>query len=116
MDQQEYKTRCLEAATKVQLLLEFAGSLIGDLDIIKETMELAEDRSSTADSTAILIDACGGNYRDIKFNADLKKRRAQALYNLINCIAETEAERKINEQNNQDRANSMQQLKELFGG
>lgn len=89
----EYREKVEICAHQVQLLFTFCASLVEYRDMLKDVMELADDRASTTMAMAPIIEASGGNWEVAQFEANLKARRSNALYNLIKVLGETEDER-----------------------
>ena len=61
--------------------------------MIKETFELASERQSMSVSMAPILGAFGEDYKDIEFEARIRKERASALFELIDTLDRTEKER-----------------------
>ena len=56
-------------------------------------MEVSSERESNALSMAPILGAMGMDYKGVHFEAQLKEKRANALYRLIETLDETEKER-----------------------
>ena len=93
MKEKDKKVKALELAEKVKLLFTFCADLIPDKDMIKETFELASERQSMSVSMAPILGAFGEDYKDIEFEARIRKERASALFELIDTLDRTEKER-----------------------
>lgn len=112
----EKHNRALEAATHVELLLQFSGSLIPFLDLLKETYEGAGNQVSLTDAMAPIIGAFGEDYEAISFEKKLKARRAKALYELVKVLSETEKEREEFAEKRERNKEGRAQLAKLLGG
>lgn len=85
--------KVLELAAQVQNLLMFAGMMIEDLPYLKMIEDQSRDIASKTDALAPVIMACGGDYDEASFEADLKRRRSIALREFIQVLKDTEDER-----------------------
>lgn len=79
-------------AERVKLLLAFCGELIPYKEMLKDTLKLANERSSFAIDAAPILEAYGRNWEADHFEAELKAKRAKALYHLIDVLDTTEKE------------------------
>jgi len=84
--------RCLAVAEQVKLLFGFCAQLIPDKEIIKKTFDMAAERQQNALALAPVIGAFGRDYREAEVKARTTAERAEALYNLIDCLERTENE------------------------
>lgn len=80
-------------AERVKTLFTFCAMLVPYKDKLKAVMEEAANRSSFALDAAPIITAFGGDYEAKHFDAELHRKRAEALYNLITTLEDTENER-----------------------
>ena len=87
------KEKVLILAERVKLLFGFCANLIPHKKMLKNTYALAEDKEMMSLSMAPILGAFGQDYESVHNEARIKKERAKALYNLIDCLDRTEKER-----------------------
>lgn len=80
-------------AERVRLLFSFCAELIPDKERIKAGLDYANDRASTAMAAAPILGAFGQDYEEVHFEANVRARRAKAIYDLVSVLDETEKER-----------------------
>lgn len=114
-EEMEYREKVEMVASQVQLLFQFCGSLIEYRDMLKDVMNLADDRASTTMAMAPIIGATGGDWEVMQFEANLKARRSEALYNLIRVLGDTEDERIEFMEKQKGKAEGMAQLRRALG-
>ena len=109
------KEHILEVAEQVKLLFGFCAQLIPDKEMIKQTAQMAEERHSGSMAMAPVIGAFGGSWEDAEFDTKLHARRADALYNLINVLDETEKDRAEHETKKVKRSEGLVQIHRALG-
>lgn len=102
-------------ATRVKLLFGFCFELVPKIELLKRTLSLSNDKASTALAAAPLLTAAGIDYEQKHWEADMRKRRAEALVNLIKVLDETEKERIEMEQQAKNKAASRDELARILG-
>ncbi len=112
---QEKQARIESLAEKIKLLFEFCGMMIKDRDLVKEVLEDSERRASYSLSAAPLLGAVGMDYEAIEFDARLHGKRAGALLNLLDTLAETEESRAEFSKSQQQKAEGRETIKKMLG-
>lgn len=92
-DSIEYKEKIEQIAEQVKLLFSFCFQLVPDLDILKKVSKLSDERVSTSMAMAPIFGAHGMDWEVAEFETKLKAKRAEALMNLVQVLADTEKER-----------------------
>lgn len=87
------KERAVILAEQLTYLFGLAAMLIPDLDLLEETVELCGNKESFAASAAPIFGAMGMDYEGAAFDANFKKRRARAVYELVQVLRDTEQDR-----------------------
>lgn len=98
----EEQSRILILAERTNLLFGFCADLIPDIDLLEKAAKVAGDRESMAMSAAPLLGAAGMDYEQVNFEWSLRRRRSEALANLLKILRDTEAEREERTQKSQD--------------
>jgi hypothetical protein len=80
-------------AERIKLLFGFCAELIPVKDKIKASLDYANERASTAMAAAPILGAFGQDYEEVHFEANIRARRAKAVYDLILVLEDTETER-----------------------
>ena len=111
----EEKERIMILAEKIKLLFGFCVDLIPDKDLLKRTLELSEDRHSRGLGMAVIFEAFGQDWEAIENETKIKKERAEALYNLIECLDKTEKTRLEFSEKQKDKPTCLSQLKQALG-
>ncbi|GIW70342.1 MAG: hypothetical protein KatS3mg101_1089 [Patescibacteria group bacterium] len=81
-------------AERIKLLWVFLAELIPYKETLKDVAEKTSERSSMALSMAPILGAFGQDYEEVHLQKEIERKRAKALYELINVLDETEKERK----------------------
>ena len=81
-------------AERIKLLWGFLGELIPYKEKLKDVVEKTEERSSMVLTIAPILGAFGQDYEEVYSQKEIERKRAKALFNLINVLDETEKERK----------------------
>lgn len=102
-------------AEQVTLIFQFCGMMIPHKDMIKDVMDASDDRASTTMAMAPVIGAFGGDWEAVQFEANLKAKRAHALYKLIDVLDETEKERVEFAEKQKERAEGRANLARILG-
>lgn len=87
------RARAIELSERVVVLLQFASTLIPDLDLLEALSSGADERAEHVLSMAPILGALGENYEIAHFKKSFEAKRAHALYNLIKTLIDTENER-----------------------
>lgn len=114
-DQEWPEDKVLEVANQVQLLLQFCATLIDDLPMLEAMHKQSGEISSHVLSIAPVIGALGGDYEEKHMEAEVRRKRAQALVNLIRTIKETEDERNEFNKSQAAKRQAMAQLGGILG-
>jgi len=80
-------------AEKVKLLFGFCIDLRADKEMLKEVLQVCEDRQSFSASAAPLLGAFGVDYEEKELEVRIRAERADALIKLIETLERTEEER-----------------------
>lgn len=108
--------RIHELAGKIMTLWPFISMLIPDKDLIQRAAKGAGDRASFAASAAPILGAFGMDYEEKEFEANLHRRRAEALFNLVDTLDQTEKERAEFVAKQQEKAKGRAMLSKILGG
>lgn len=87
------KERIEQLATQVTLLIQFAATMIDDIDLLERTSENLSSLSESTLTLAPLLTAAGADYEEAHMEAEVKRKRASAITNLVRVLKETENER-----------------------
>lgn len=79
-----------QLAEQIKLLLSFSSQLIPYREHLEEVVGISEDKSSSIMAMAPLITATGEDYESMHLQAQVKRKRAEALLNLVDVLIETE--------------------------
>lgn len=111
----EEKIRIDTLAERIKLLFGFCADLIPDIDLIEKTAKNAGDRESMSLSAAPLLEAAGIDYEEKNAQWQLRRKRAEALANLVRVLRDTEAERKEMEGKAASKQNHRKEIARIFG-
>ena len=112
---EDNKERKIILAEKVRLLFGFCADLIKEKDLLEEVLNVCDDRQSFAVSAAPILGAFGIDYEEQEFELGLRKKRAEALLNLIKILEETEKERLEFQIKQKAKFKGRAQLKKILG-
>lgn len=87
------KVRIDMLAERIKLLFGFCVELIPDIDLLERTANNAGQRESMAMSAAPLLGAAGIDYEEKNAEWALRRKRAEALANLLKVLRDTENDR-----------------------
>lgn len=85
--------RIEQLASQVLLLIQFAATMIDDIDLLEKVEKQSGEMSSRALTLAPIFGAVGGDYEEAHMEAELHRKRASAIVNLVRVLKETENER-----------------------
>lgn len=85
--------RIEQLASQVLLLIQFAGTMIDDIDLLERVEKQSGELSSRALTLAPIFGAVGGDYEEAHMEAEVKRKRASAIVQLIRVLKETENDR-----------------------
>ena len=111
----ENKERILILAEKVRLLFGFCTDLIGDIDLLESTAVGAASRTDMTLTMAPILGAFGQDYEDVHFKRDLERKRANALFNLVKVLRDTEKEREEWTKKQERKRAGLAQLRGILG-
>jgi hypothetical protein len=80
-------------ARRVELLFGFMAELIPDIDLLEQAAGNSASNESYAMSAAPIFGAFNLNHEEAVAKWNLRKRRAEALVNLLKVLRDTEHER-----------------------
>lgn len=80
-------------AERIKLLFGFCAELIPSLPLLKKVAVKTNGRVSTSMAIAPIMGAMGMDWEEKQFYVELEARRADALYNLVLVLDETEKDR-----------------------
>lgn len=109
------KEKIIILAEKIKLLFGFCADLIPEKEMLKEILELSEDRHSRSIGMAVIFEAFGQDWKAIENETKIKKERAEALYNLIDCLDRTEKSRIEFSEKQKKKQAGLLQLKKTLG-
>ncbi len=115
LNKDDKKERALILAERVKLLFGFCADLIPDKELLEEVMNLSGKRTSDVLSMAPILGAFGQDYKEVHFEAEVKARRAKALYDLINTLDETEKEREEFRKKQESKQAGLETIKKILG-
>lgn len=78
---------------RVVLLFSFCAQLIPDLDLLNEISEYADKNHSLSMTLAPVMEAFNKDPEYAEFEARIKQKRAAALRNLVQVLADTEVDK-----------------------
>lgn len=107
--------KVLEVAEQVKLLLMFSATLIDDLPMLEAMHKQSGEISNTVLTIAPVIGALGGDYEEKHMEAEVRRKRAAALTNLIRTIKETETDRNEFKKSQEAKARARAQLGGILG-
>src|SRR3990167_2667476 len=90
---QERRIEVEMVAERVKLLWGFLADLIPHLPMLKDVAKGTSERSSMALTMAPILGAFGQDYEAVHAQKEIERKRAEALYNLIKTLDDTEKER-----------------------
>ena len=91
--EQERRIEAEMVAERVKLLWNFLADLIPHLPMLKDVAEGASERSNMTLSMAPILSAFDQDYEVIHAQKEIERKRAEALYELIKTLDDTEKER-----------------------
>lgn len=103
-------------AERIKLLFGFCADLIPYQDRFEAVLREAERRSDYVLAATPIITAFGGDYEAKHFEAELHRKRAKALLNLIKTLDETEKERAEFTEKQAAKAKGRAELARILGG
>ena len=101
-----------QLAQQIGLLIQFSASLVDDLDILEKVAQQSAEISSNALTLAPVLGAVGADYSEAHMEAEVKRKRANAIVNLVRVLKETESDR---EDFKAKKANNQKVLAQLRG-
>lgn len=114
-DQEFSEERVLEVANQVQLLLQFAAMMVEDLPMLHKVAKQSGEISSHVLTLAPVLGAVGADYEEKHMEAEVRRKRAVALVNLIQVISDTETDRTKFKQGQAAKAAARAQLSGILG-
>ncbi len=102
-------------AGKIEYLFEFCADLIPFLPLLEKTADGAEEKENLSLSAAPILEAVGINFEEKKAEWELRKKRAQALVNLVKVLQETEVKRLLDKQKSAEKELAKEKIQNLFG-
>jgi len=82
-----------QVAQQVTLLIQFAAMLIEDIEMLERVAKSSSVASSSAMTLAPVMGAVGMDYEEAHMEAEVKRKRANAILNLVKVLKETEEDR-----------------------
>ena len=82
-----------QLAQQVMLLIQFAALMVDDLPTLEKVATQSGEISSMALTLAPVLGAVGADYEEAHVEAEVKRKRALAIVNLVRVLKETEDER-----------------------
>lgn len=98
---------------RIRLLFGFCMELVPDIELLEKATKGAGEKEDMALSAAPLLGAAGLDYEQAHFDWKLRRKRAEALLNLVNVLVDTEKER--NERKISKDGDDIQKIRKLFG-
>lgn len=93
MAEEPTEEKVLELATQLNLLIVFAATLVEDLPTLKKVAGQSSDISSHVMALAPVLGALGADYEEKHMEAEVRRKRANALVSFIQTLKDTEEER-----------------------
>jgi hypothetical protein len=90
---EEPDEKVINLAEKIKVLFAFAHGLAPDMELLKEAFLGAKNKESFSVSAAPILGAFGIDYEQKEFEWALRRKRVEALINLIEVLENTEKER-----------------------
>lgn len=109
------KIRIDMLAERIKLLFGFCVDLIPDIDLIERTASNAGEKASMAMSAAPLLGAAGIDYEEKNAEWELRRKRADALANLLKVLRDTENDRQEMEKKSANLQGHRKEIARLFG-
>lgn len=81
-------------AERVKLLWRFLAELIPHKEKLKDVAEKTQERSSMDLTMIPILGAFGQDYEEVYLLTEIERKRAKALFNLVDVLDETEKDRK----------------------
>lgn len=110
------KERIANLSTKIETLFTFAYLLVEDLDLLERASDHSDEISSRVLSAAPIIEALGGSYEEKHLEAEIRRKRADALTKLVRVLKDTEDDRLKFAKDKKANAENMAKLNGFFGG
>jgi L-ribulose-5-phosphate 3-epimerase UlaE len=85
--------RIEQLATQVMLLIQFAATMVDDTDLLEKVEKQSSEISSSTLTLAPILGAVGADYEEAHMEAEVKRKRAAAITNLVRTLKDTESER-----------------------
>lgn len=85
--------RVAQLATQVTLLIQFAATMIDDIDLLERVEKQSGEISSSTLTLAPILGAVGADYEEAHVEAEVKRKRATAIVNLVRVLKDTENDR-----------------------
>jgi hypothetical protein len=111
----EERERIQILADRVKLLFGFCTELIPDIDLLERTAKGAGGKEDMAMSAAPILGAVGLDYEEVNMEWGLRRKRAEALANLLRVLDETEKERAEFESKKIGKAHHRAEVARIFG-
>lgn len=115
MSETDETERIALLAEQVKLLFAFCYMMVPDIDLLERVAKQSAERESFAYSAAPLISAFGMDYEDAAFDAELHRKRADALLTLVKVLRDTETDRAKFEGSKKKKAEGAAQLRNILG-
>lgn len=109
------KIRINALAERIKLLFGFCVDLIPDIDLIEKTASNAGEKASMSMSAAPLLEAAGIDYEEKNAEWELRRKRADALANLLKVLRDTENDRQEIEKKSATMQGHRKEIARLFG-
>lgn len=114
-EQLDERDRIQLLASRIQLLFGFCTEFIPHIDLLERVAKGSGERESMAMSAAPILGATGLDYQEINFEWKLRRKRAEAILNLVKVLQETEIERKKIDQQKKLDAHHRAEINKIFG-
>ena len=92
MNENEKLEKSIVLAEGVKLLFSICSHMIPDRELVKEILTYADKKVDIIDAMQPIMGATGMNYEVARLNASISAKRANAVYNLLVVLADTEQE------------------------
>ncbi len=102
-------------AERIKVLFMFSTALIPYKEKLWEVVGMTRKKESMVSSIAPVLMASGIDHQAAHFEADLQRRRAEALFNLIDVLDITEKERTEETKKAGERAKNAAILRKAMG-
>lgn len=85
--------RVLQLSTQLTLLIQFAATMVDDIDLLERVAKQSSEISSSVLTLAPVLGAVGADYEEAHMEAEVKRKRANAILNLVKTLKDTESDR-----------------------